>query len=168
MAHDQRTQQGFQRTLVQKRRLRRDMTPAEKLLWPKLRSKQCHLVKFRRQHAIGPFIVDFFCPGQSLVVEIDGDVHAEKAQRIKDRQRERHLRSLGLQVIRYMNDEVLNNLDGVLEHLLLVLSSDSTSQLFPLRKKFPSLQRRGRTKPKLSTPVLSVTEWSRRTLSRRE
>ena len=112
------------------------MTPAEKLLWTKLRSKQCHLFKFRRQHAIGPFIVDFFCPEQSLVVEIDGDVHAEKAQQIKDRQRERHLRSLGLQVIRYTNDEVLNNLNGVLEHLLSVLSSSSTSPC-------PSLQRRG-------------------------
>ena len=112
------------------------MTPAEKLLWTKLRSKQCHAFKFRRQHAIGSFIVDFYCPEEALVIEIDGDVHAAKTQRIKDRERERHLRSLGLQVIRYTNDEVLNNLNGVLEHLLSVLSSDSTSPL-------PSLQRRG-------------------------
>ena len=112
------------------------MTPAEQLLWIKLRSKQCHSFKFRRQHAIGPFIVDFFCPEQLLVVEIDGDVHAEKTQRTKDRQRERYLRSLGLQVIRYTNDEVLNNLDGVLEHLLAILTTGSTSP-------HPSLQRRG-------------------------
>ena len=119
------------------------MTPAEQLLWNKLRSKQCDSLKFRRQHAIGPFIVDFYCPEQLLVVEIDGDVHAEETKITKDRQRERYLRSLDLQVIRYTNHEVMSNLDGVLEHLLGVLSSDSTSQLFPLRKKFPSLQRRG-------------------------
>ena len=96
------------------------MTPAEQLLWTKLRSKQCHSFKFRRQHAIGSFIVDFFCPEQLLVVEI------EKSKITKERQRERHLRSLGLQVIRYTNHEVLNNPDGVLEHLFAVISSDST------------------------------------------
>ena len=112
------------------------MTPAEQLLWNKLRSKQCDSLKFRRQHAIGPFIVDFYCPEQLLVVEIDGDVHAEETKITKDRQRERYLRSLDLQIIRYTNYEVLNNLDGVLEHLLGVLSSDSTSP-------HPSLQRRG-------------------------
>ena len=143
MRHRQRTQQGRGRTLSLKRCLRTSMTPAEQLLWIKLRSKQCHSFKFRRQLAIGPFIVDFFCPEQLLVVEIDGDVHAEKMQRTKDRQREKYLCSLGLQVIRYTNHEVLYNLHGVLEHLLGVLSPDSTSQLFPLRKKFPSLQRRG-------------------------
>ncbi|MDE0487378.1 MAG: endonuclease domain-containing protein, partial [Nitrospira sp.] len=103
------------------------MTPAEQLLWNKLRSKQCDSLKFRRQHAIGPFIVDFYCPEQLLVVEIDGDVHAEETKITKDRQRERYLRSLDLQVIRYTNHEVMSNLDGVLEHLLGVLSSDSTS-----------------------------------------
>lgn len=136
MRHRQRTQQGLRKALSLKRRLRTELTPAEKLIWTKLRSKQCHLFKFRRQHAIGPFIVDFFCPEQLLVVEIDGDVHAEKTQRTKDLQRERYLRSLGLQIIRYTNHEVLNNLNGVLEHLLGVLSSDSTSPN-------PSLQRRG-------------------------
>ena len=136
MGHGQRTQQGFQKALSLKRRLRTSMTPAEQFLWTKLRSKQCHSFKFCRQHAIGPFIVDFFCPEQFLVVEIDGDVHAEETQRTKDRQREKYFCSLGLQVIRYTNHEVLNNLDGVLEHLLAVLSSDSTSP-------YPSLQRRG-------------------------
>ena len=136
MRHRQRTQQGLPKVLSLKRRLRTAITPAEQFLWTKLRSKQCHSFKFRRQHAIDRFIADFFCPEQLLVVEIDGDVHAEKMQITKDRQRERHLRFLGLQVIRYTNHEVLNNLDGVLEHLLAELSSDSTSP-------HPSLQRRG-------------------------
>ena len=127
MRHKQRTQQGLPKTLVQKRRLRTEMTSAEKILWTKLRSKQCYLFKFRRQHAIGPFIVDFFCPERSLVIEIDGDIHAEKTKQTKDRQRQRYLCSLGLQVIRYTNHEVLTNLNGVIEHLLTVLSPDSTS-----------------------------------------
>ena len=133
MEHTQRTQQGLRKALSQTQRLRAEMTPAEQLLWTKLRSKQCHSFKFRRQHAIGPFIVDFFCPEQLLVVEIDGDVHAEKKKTTKDRQRERYLRSLGLQVIRYTNHEVLNNLDGVLEHLLSVLSLNSTSPTPPYK-----------------------------------
>ncbi len=127
MKHRQRTRQGLSKGPFLKRRLRTALTPAETLLWNKLRSKQCHSFKFRRQHAIGPFIVDFFCPEQGLVVEIDGDVHAEQTKIAQDRQRERYLRSLGLQVIRYTNHEVLNNLNGVLEHLLAVLSEDSTS-----------------------------------------
>ena len=117
------------------------MTPAEQLLWTKLRSKQCHSFKFRRQHAIGPFIVDFFCPEQLLVVEIDGDIHAEKTKITKDRQRERHLRSLGLQVVRYTNDDVLNNLSGVLEHLLEVLIAASTSPAPLLTKEGKRQQR---------------------------
>ena len=143
MRHRQRTQQGLRKALSLKQQLRTELTPAGKLIWTKLRSKQCHAFKFRRQHAIGPFIVAFFCPEQLLVIEIDGDVHAEKAQRTKDRQRERYLRTLGLQVVRYTNHEVLNNLNGVLEHQLEVLSAGSTSQVFLLRKKFPSLQRWG-------------------------
>ena len=137
MRHGQRIQQGLPGTLAQKRRLRTAMTPAEQLLWTKLRSKQCHSFKFRRQHAIGPYIVDFFCPEQLLVLEIDGDVHAKKMQRTRDQMRERHLRSLGLQVIRYTNHEVLHNLNGVLEHLFAILTATSTSPR-------PSLQRRGR------------------------
>ena len=127
MMHGQRIQQGLPKTLAQKRRLRSSMTPTEQLLWTKLRARQCHSFKFRRQHAIGPFIVDFFCPEQLLVIEIDGDVHARKTQRTKDLLRERHLRSLELRVIRYTNHEVLTNLNGVLEHLLAILTAGSTS-----------------------------------------
>ncbi len=93
-------------------------------------------LKFRRQHGIGPYIVDFYCPEQSLVIEVDGDSHADADQILKDRQREKYLQSLGLHVIRYINDDILKNLNGVMEDLAKRLSSGSTSPR-------PSLRRRG-------------------------
>ena len=84
-------------------------------------------------------MVDFYCPEKGVVIEVDGDTHAEEDQKTRDEERERYLESLGLQVIRYTNQEVLKNLDGVLEDLNKKLSRDSTSPL-------PSLQRRGMRK----------------------
>ena len=121
------TKKGNPKLLPIKRRLRSNSTRAEELLWAKLRHKQFFTVKFRRQHGIGPYIVDFFCSEKRLVVEVDGDTHATETQQTKDHTREEYLRSLGLQVVRYTNDEVLNNLDGVLEDLTRQLLEDSTS-----------------------------------------
>jgi len=80
--------------------------------------------------------VDFYCPEQSLVIEVDGDSHAGADQILKDQLRDRYFQSLGLHVIRYINDDIVKNLDGVLENLAERLSSGST---FPR----PSLRRRG-------------------------
>src|SRR6185295_4671347 len=110
-----RTQQGRRDFVPRKRRLRAEMTAPELKLWTCLRSKQFHSLKFRRQHGIGPYIVDFFCSEKQLVIEIDGDSHAEIVQLEKDRQRESYLSSLGLRVIHYTNHEVMTNLDGVLQ-----------------------------------------------------
>lgn len=97
------------------------------MLWAKLRLNQIYGLKFRRQHGIGSYIVDFYCPERRLIIEVDGDVHAAEIQRTKDLNRENYLKSLGLQVVRYTNDEVINNLDGVLEDLSRRLFRDSTS-----------------------------------------
>jgi len=119
-----------------KRRLRSTMTGTETLLWSKLRARQFHGLKFRRQHGIGPYIVDFYCPEQSLVIEIDGDSHADADQILKDQLRDKYFQSLGLHVIRYCNDDIVKNLDGALEDLAGKISSGSTSPA-------PSLRRRG-------------------------
>jgi very-short-patch-repair endonuclease len=113
------------------------MTGQETRLWSRLRARQLQGLKFRRQHGIGPYIVDFYCPEQSLVIEVDGDSHADVDQIVKDRQREKYLHSLGLRVLRYFNDDIVKNLDGVLEDLANRLSSGSTSPR-------PSLRRRGK------------------------
>lgn len=112
------------------------MTGPETRLWSRLRARQLQGLKFRRQHDIGPYIVDFYCPEQSLVIEVDGDGHADVDQMLKDQLRDRYFQSLGLRVIRYFNDDIVKNLDGVLEDLAKRLSSGSTSPS-------PSLRRRG-------------------------
>ena len=119
-----------------KRRLRSNMTGPETRLWSRLRARQLQRLKFRRQHGIGPHIVDFYCSEQSLVIKVDGDSHADADQIPKDQLRDRYFQSLGLRVIRYINDDILKNLDGVLEDLTCRLSSGSTSPR-------PSLRRRG-------------------------
>ena len=120
-----------------KRRLRSNMTGPETRLWSRLRARQLQGLKFRRQHGIGPYIVDFYCSEQSLVIEVDGDSHADPDQMLKDQLRDTYLQSLGLRVIRYCNDDIVKNLDGVLEDLAERLSSGSTSP-------YPSLRRRGK------------------------
>jgi very-short-patch-repair endonuclease len=132
-----RATQGQASHLDLKRRLRSNMTGPETRLWSRLRGRQLQGLKFRRQHGIGPYIVDFYCPEQFPVIEVDGDSHADADQIPKDQLRDRYFQSLGLHVIRYINDDIMKNLDGLLENLAERLSSGSTSPR-------PSLRRRGK------------------------
>ncbi|MBI4675540.1 MAG: endonuclease domain-containing protein [Chloroflexi bacterium] len=98
------------------RELRRAMTPAEKKLWTHLRFEQLDGAHFRRQHAVGPYIVDFFCAKAKLVVEVDGDIHAEPEQAKYDAERTQWLNEQKeYRVIRFWNNEVLNSIEGVLD-----------------------------------------------------
>ena len=90
--------------------LRREMTPAEKILWEELRANKLG-VHFRRQQVIQGFIVDFYCHQAGLVVEVDGDVH--DLQKEEDERREKVLSALGLRVVRFRNDEVVKSLSAV-------------------------------------------------------
>lgn len=96
--------------LQRAKELRREMTPAEKLLWHEVRAKKLG-VRFRRQQVIAGFIVDFYCHRAGLVVEVDGDVH--DLQKEEDERREKVLRELGLRIVRFGNDEVMRNLSAV-------------------------------------------------------
>ncbi|MEK9155826.1 MAG: endonuclease domain-containing protein [Patescibacteria group bacterium] len=102
-----------------RRKLRVNSTPAEQIIWHKIRSRQLNNLKFRRQHHFGKYIADFYCPEKKLVIEIDGDVHDLECQREHDKKRGHYLTSLGLRVLHITNDEVRNNLTGVLESILL-------------------------------------------------
>lgn len=102
------TEQKVSKEKLQRaKELRREMTPAEKVLWEELRTNKLG-VHFRRQQVIAGFIVDFYCHKAALVVEVDGDIH--DLQHEGDALREKALRELGLKIIRFKNDEVLNNL----------------------------------------------------------
>ena len=90
--------------------LRREMTPAEKILWEELRANKLG-VHFRRQQVIQGFIVDFYCHQAGLVVEVDGDVH--DLQKEEDERREKVLSEMGLRIVRFQNDEVVRDLSVV-------------------------------------------------------
>jgi very-short-patch-repair endonuclease len=99
------------------RELRQNMTPAEKVLLQALRANRLDGIHFRRQQVIAGFIVDFYCHAASLVIEVDGGIHAHQTE--SDRQREQALTERGFRVIRFQNEQVFNDLGGVLAQIRL-------------------------------------------------
>lgn len=103
--------------------MRQPQTPAERTLWARLRDRRLSGLKFRRQHPIGRFIVDFCCPARRLAVEIDGDSHAEQAE--YDAARTAWLVEQGYAVIRFTNQEVHRHIEAVLEAILTACQRQS-------------------------------------------
>lgn len=99
------------------RALRAAGTEAERRLWARLRNRQLNGVKFRRQHAIGGSIADFFCLQARLVIEVDGGQHGGPPECEADERRTQYLEDRGYTVLRFWNNEVLNNIDGVLHRI---------------------------------------------------
>ncbi len=95
--------------------LRKNMTDAENMLWVRLRRKQLKGHQFYRQKIIGKYIVDFYCPKANLVIELDGGQHYSESGRAKDKVRDEMLSKMGIQVLRYSDRDVLENMDGVME-----------------------------------------------------
>jgi very-short-patch-repair endonuclease len=112
-------------TLVKAQRLRREMTNAERKLWSVLRNRQLDGAKFRRQQPIGPFIADFVCQEARLIVEADGGQHA---QNDADVRRTAFLASKGYRVLRFWNNDILQNLEGVAESILAALATPHPAQ----------------------------------------
>lgn len=100
--------------LARAKELRHPLTPQEHKLWQRLRAKQLYGLKFRRQHPLDRFILDFFCAEQRLVIEIDGFGHGQPDQHAYDQARTEWLEQRGLRVMRFTNIEVDPNLTGVL------------------------------------------------------
>ena len=103
--------------------LRRRATPAERCLWRIVRDRRLDGVKFRRQHGIGPDVVDFYCPAARLAVEIDGSVHDDALRAEYDRQRQVELEALGIRVVRFSNQEVRRAPEVVAEALRTLLNA---------------------------------------------
>jgi very-short-patch-repair endonuclease len=99
------------------RHLRKDLTEAEKKLWHAIRRDQIGRLNFRRQHPIGVYVLDFYCPSIRLAVEVDGGQHNEAIGRARDDRRARWLASKGVVMLRFWNNEVLSNLEGVLSEI---------------------------------------------------
>jgi len=97
------------------RRLRQELTPAESILWQALRGHQLDGLKFRCQHPVGRFILDFYCPSAKLVIEVDGGIHDQ--QQVYDQARTEKLEAFGYRVLRFTNDQVMKDLSAVLEQI---------------------------------------------------
>lgn len=112
-----------------RRELRRNQTDAERAFWAKVRNKQFLGMKFFRQYSFGPYILDFYCPEKKLAVELDGGQHNQPEGRDFDLVRTDYLNTHGVEVVRFWNNEVLHEIDGVLARLELELVSRSHSIL---------------------------------------
>jgi very-short-patch-repair endonuclease len=102
--------------------LRKEQTPPERKLWAFLKGNQLNGVNFRRQHAIGNYVVDFCAPQRKLIIELDGSQHLEQEE--YDKERTIFLESMGYHVMRFWNNEVMNNLEGVLQAIELFLEEN--------------------------------------------
>ncbi len=103
------------------RQLRRDQTGVERKLWYALRDRRFHKLKFRRQQPIGPYVVDFVSFEAKLVIELDGGQHGLPPNEAVDRERTKRLETDGFKVIRFWNNELIENFEGVLDAVALTL-----------------------------------------------
>ncbi|MEI6510729.1 MAG: endonuclease domain-containing protein [Candidatus Uhrbacteria bacterium] len=97
--------------------LRNEASPAEGILWSFLMGRKFHGLKFRRQHGIGPYVVDFYCPEARLVVEVDGQSHFEEGERESDIARTKYVESKGIVVVRVANGDVYGDMEKVLRKI---------------------------------------------------
>ena len=101
------------------KRLRREMTPPEIALWLALRQTEAGL-RFRKQHSIGDYVLDFYCAPARLVIEVDGEAHARGDRPVRDARRDAWLSAQGLQVLRYPATDVLANMNDVVRQIIAV------------------------------------------------
>ena len=106
------------------RKLRRDQTSAEQRLWRVMRSRRLGGLKFVRQMAVGPYVADFACRQNGLIVEIDGATHSTDEELAHDARRDAYLRSAGYEILRFRNTEVYEALDLVCEAILARAAAD--------------------------------------------
>jgi very-short-patch-repair endonuclease len=102
--------------LARAKELRREMTPAEKVLWQELRANKLNGLHFRRQQVVHGYFADFYCHQHELIIEVDGDVHDLQGE--YDAEREAYLITLGFRIVRFKNEEVTSNVNGVLREIL--------------------------------------------------
>jgi very-short-patch-repair endonuclease len=107
--------------VIAARQLRQNLTPAEQTLWQALKNRQLNGLRFRCQHPLGSFIVDFYCPQCRLIVEVDGSIHSQQVE--YDLARTKHLNQFGYQVVRFSNQDVMTNLNSVLQQIVTASQS---------------------------------------------
>ncbi len=104
---------------LKRKRLRNNMPLAEIILWSKLKGKNMGY-KFRRQYSVGEFVIDFYCPELKLAIEIDGCSHFIDEAEVRDKERQMIIESYGFTFLRFTNEEIYNNIDGVLTKIMQI------------------------------------------------
>ena len=120
-----RTVHNLEEVAAKRRNLRNSLTPQEILLWSRMKGKGLGC-KFRRQHSIGKYIVDFCCAERRLIVELDGSQHGEESAERYDRLRTEYLERLDYSVLRFWNSEVMEKLDVVLKKIYQALTKNKS------------------------------------------
>lgn len=143
-----------QKTLRQK--LRNSATPAEVILWHYLRQRRLLGFKFRCQHGIGNFVVDFYCVSLALAIEIDGSGHWAEEQIVYDQARERWIGNQGILIVRFSNYEINTNIDGVITELIKVIKLRSQAHDHPSSLARHPPRRRGRVNLTLSFSFVPI------------
>ncbi|MBI5631904.1 MAG: endonuclease domain-containing protein [Nitrospirae bacterium] len=125
-------------------KLRNSLTPAEAKLWSLLKNGQIEKRKFRRQHSVGPYVLDFYCPSERLCIELDGAAHFTDGGNEYDTARTEYLEALDIRVIRFENKDVFENTEGVLEEIRINCNLGQTTPACG----HPSLTKAGSLRPK--------------------
>jgi len=102
---------------TRRKELRSGGSLIEAIIWNHLKHRQAGGEKFRRQHSIGPYILDFYCPERNFAIEFDGQTHDSEKSQSYDAERTEYLKKFGIKILRIQNKEVLNNLEGVLKEV---------------------------------------------------
>jgi very-short-patch-repair endonuclease len=129
--------------LTFRRELRNHLTPAEAKLWTYLQKSQLEGRKFRRQHSVGCYILDFYCPAERLAIELDGEVHAHADAQRYDEERDLFLNHFGIYVVRFENKLVFQQTEAVLMQIKSYFHSSNQLPNHPPPAAYPSLERRG-------------------------
>lgn len=114
-------------TKEKRRILRKNQTKAEAYMWQFLRRKQFHNIRFTRQYSVGPYILDFYSSKKRLGIEVDGGHHSEEQNIIADDKRSMYLQEHDITIIRFWNNEVLRNIEGVIETLEKLIVNNPSS-----------------------------------------
>ena len=120
-----------------RRQFRFAMPPAEVLLWMRLKGRQVLRCKFRRQYSVGAYILDFYSPEANLGIELDGGSHFQEGSQEYDQQRQAFIESFGIKILRFLNTDIYQNVDGVLQVIaaeVIQRRGSRTPPLPPLRK----------------------------------
>lgn len=126
-----------------RRELRKNLTDAERLIWKCIRNKQIGGLKFFRQYSVGLFVLDLYCPQIRIAIEVDGGQHAEETKRHDD-ERTNFLNKQNIRVIRFWNNEVLSNIEGVVGRIVEEVNNNSPQPSLTLREGVSKSASRGR------------------------